>query len=521
MKKLSFNKIGFIGILLLGIFSITTIIYAATSPSAGNTASYAVLSSTYTNTVPGTTINGDIGFTTGPAVTPAGTRTYFGSGAPYSLAGTDQATALSALNSEVCTFTFAPGAIDLASDTTHGPIGVYTPGVYCISGAANIGGGGTITLNGAGTYIFRMTGALNTTPNSIVALSGASACDVWWTPGQATTLGANSTFKGNNIDPSGITLGSNVNWVGRALAFGGTVTTAVDDVITVPPTCSVSPYVPPPTPPAGGGGGGGLFKQPIISIEKVPTPLALPSGPGVVVYNYTVTNIGKSPMTHIQVTDDKCPVVTYVSGDINNNKTLGLTETWKYTCTTTISQTTTNVVTAVGYAGGWNSFDTANATVVVGSALPPPLIRVIKTSDKFLLPYGGDLVTYKYTITNPGIVPMSNISITDDKCTGLPTQITGHPGDLNQNNLLDVNETFTFTCASNITSTTVNTATAKGYANGFTAIDYAVATVVVSAPGLPNTGFGTDNNLIWLSIFSMSTMAILASVYRIKQRRKN
>ena len=217
---------------------------AATTPLLGAASTYAVLSSTYTNTAPGTTINGDIGFTTGPAVTPAGVRTNFGSQAPYATAGVDQGNALVNLNNQACTFTFPSGAIDLATDTTHGPIGVYTPGVYCTSGpgAASIGTGG-ITLNGSGTYIFRINGALTSVANSVVTVSGASACDVFWTPTGATTLGANSTFIGTNIDNAGITLGSNVNWTGRALSFGGTVTTGVDDVITAP-TCSLPPVPP-------------------------------------------------------------------------------------------------------------------------------------------------------------------------------------------------------------------------------------------------------------------------------------
>jgi LPXTG-motif cell wall-anchored protein len=149
----------------------------------------------------------------------------------YNQAGIDQGSALNNLNNQPCSFNFAPGVIDLATDTTHGAVGVYTPGVYCISGAASIGGGGTITLNGSGTYIFRMDGALTTSANSVVVLAnGASACDVWWTPTQATTLGANTTFVGTDIDASGITIGSNINWTGRALAFGGTVSTTVDTI---------------------------------------------------------------------------------------------------------------------------------------------------------------------------------------------------------------------------------------------------------------------------------------------------
>ncbi|MDO8593241.1 MAG: ice-binding family protein [bacterium] len=216
---------------------------AATTPSLGTAASYGVLSSTYTNTTAGTTINGDVGFTTGSAVAPAGAHTNYGSGAPYATAGVDQGSALSALASQACTFTFGGGAIDFSTDTTHGAVGVYTPGVYCTSGAASIGTGG-ITLSGSGTYIFRVGGALTTVANSAVTLAGgASACDVFWTPTSATTLAANTTFAGTVIDAAGITVGANTTWSGKALAFGGTVTTDMD-TITVP-TCTVTP---PPAP---------------------------------------------------------------------------------------------------------------------------------------------------------------------------------------------------------------------------------------------------------------------------------
>jgi hypothetical protein len=214
-------------------------IYAATSPSLGIANTFAILSSTYTNTVSGTTINGDLGYTTGPPTAPTVNGVTHVADSTYNQAGIDQGTTLSALNSQPCTFTFAPGAIDLATDTTHGTVGVYAPGVYCITGAASVGGGGTITLTGGGTYIFRMTGALNTSDNSIVALAGASACDVWWTPGAATTLGANSTFVGTDIDASGITIGNLATWSGRALAFGGTVTTS-RNTITVPAACAAA-----------------------------------------------------------------------------------------------------------------------------------------------------------------------------------------------------------------------------------------------------------------------------------------
>ena len=236
------NKSVFILILTAFItLTVSPVAFAATSPTLGQAAPYSVLSSTFTNTAPGTTLNGDLGYTNGPAVPVTVNGQTHVADSTYNQAGIDQATALTDLNSQPCTTNFPVGAIDLGSDVTHGPVGIYTPGVYCVTGAVSIGGGSTITLNGAGTYIFRSTGALTTSANSIVTLSGgASACNVWWTPGASTTLGANSNFIGTIIDASGVSIGSTITWSGRALAFGGTVSTSVDTINTVPLCASAS-----------------------------------------------------------------------------------------------------------------------------------------------------------------------------------------------------------------------------------------------------------------------------------------
>lgn len=219
--------------LLLASIIISPVVGAATSPSLEIASTFVVLSSTYTNNPGTTTLTGDLGYTTGPATAPTVNGNTYVADSTYDQAGLDQGSALSALASQPCDFSFSPGAVDLATDTTHGTVGVYEPGIYCITGAASIGSG-TITLDGTGTYIFRIDGALTTAANtSVVLANGASACDVWWTPTQATTLGANSMFVGTDIDPSGITVGDTVDWIGRALAFGGTVTT-VNDTISAP-----------------------------------------------------------------------------------------------------------------------------------------------------------------------------------------------------------------------------------------------------------------------------------------------
>ncbi|MDB5167786.1 MAG: hypothetical protein JWO55_44 [Candidatus Saccharibacteria bacterium] len=233
-----FIKTGITSLILASLI-ISPMASAATSPGLGAANTFNVLSSSYVNTTPGTTLAGDLGYTTGPATAPTvGGNTHVAN-STYNQAGIDQGNALTFLNSQPCTFNFAPGPINLATDTTHGPVGVYTPGVYCMTGAASVTASATVTLDGAGVYIFRMDGALTTGANSIVSLiNGASACDVWWTPTQATSLGANSTFAGTDIDAAGISVGDGVIWNGQALAFGGTVTTDNDTFTS--PTCNTS-----------------------------------------------------------------------------------------------------------------------------------------------------------------------------------------------------------------------------------------------------------------------------------------
>ncbi len=571
---------------------------AATSPSIGAESPYGIVSSTFTNanTAPQTIINGDVCDTTPPTTQPTTTNGVTTTGGCDPATGTAQNTALNnvtdGLNTQSC--------VSLGTNVVLS--GTYTPGCYSSSGSMDVVLSTSVTLSGAGTYIFRAGGALTTGANAnIVLTNGANASNVFWAPVGATTLGANTAFVGNILDAAGISLGHFATLLGRALAFGGTVTTDAN-TITVPTTLSIiklvvntsggtavasdfmlhvknggvdiagSPAVGTSTPgtfyvlsagtyavsentnslytqifsgdcdssgnvtltlgsekictivntdilalvapsaQSGNGAGNYFAPLPLINITKVPSPLALPSGSGLVTYTYTVTNVGPIAMIGVWVKDDKCSAVNFISGDTNNDSSLDLNETWTYRCTTTVSKTTTNVATAHGQAGGWDTYDIADATVVVGAPVVPPLIHVVKKPNVFLLPAGGGIVTYFYWVTNPGTAPLSNVSITDDKCTGLPGRVVGHPGDLNKNNLLESNETWQFTCQTRLTQTTTNLGTATGQAHGLTAVDLSPATVVVTAPGLPNTGISPESNP-WGAIIPLGILVTLSALY--------
>jgi hypothetical protein len=254
LKKIKFNKVSKIILAFVFTLGLAGLIYAITlptTPDLGAATTFGVLSDTYTANIGTTAITGSLGYTTlsngsGVNYTVSG-GTNLGSGGTYSTAGTDQGNDLITLNSYYpanCT-KLGSGAVDLDSVALH-TTGHYTPGCYWSDGAMNIAVNQTITLDGAGTYIFHAIGALTPKADTKVILNGASACDVFWTPTAATTIGAYTTtgsiaatptFVGTIIDAAGITIGHFANLLGRALAFGGTVITDTN-VITVP-TCTL------------------------------------------------------------------------------------------------------------------------------------------------------------------------------------------------------------------------------------------------------------------------------------------
>jgi hypothetical protein len=197
-----------------------------------------------------------------------------------------------------------------------------------------------------------------------------------------------------------------------------------------------------------------------------------------------ITNPGTVALSSVSVTDNECSTVTLLSGDTNRDSKLNPNETWKYSCKTNIRETKTNTAIATGKANGLTAIDTALITVLVEGSPAPPLIHIIKKPESLILPASGGFVTYIYTVTNPGTIPLNNASVSDDKCS--PVTFTN--GDTNGNSVLESNETWTYSCGQNIKASTTNTATATGHANGLTVTDVSIASVHVAPVGFPETG---------------------------------
>ena len=266
---------------------------------------------------------------------------------------------------------------------------------------------------------------------------------------------------------------------------------------------------------------------PLIGITSVPEPLSLPSGSGEVTYQYAVKNfLQEVALTNIEVVDDSCSLVKFIEGDDNNDSKLDFSETWRYACTTNISKTTESIATAKGTINDLTATHKAYATVVVGLNDPPPLVSIVnitKVAYPLSLPPEGGKITFTYRVNNPGVVPLENVTVSDDKCLAMSSKL----GDTNGNNRLDVNEVWIYTCTMVLTQTTINTATVSAYANGLKAIDdftlaVKVNTPITSAiakiPSLPNTGGNPNVKLIVWGILG-GILAILLLVLFVRNSK--
>jgi uncharacterized repeat protein (TIGR01451 family) len=212
---------------------------AATAPSLGTAQSIAVLgASTVTNTG-STSITGDLGVSPGAAVTgfPPGTvtgGTIHSADAAAAQAQVDTTAAYNNLAGQSCN-----------SDLTGQDLGGMTllPGVYCFSTTAQLTG--TLTLNAAAdqnaVWVFKTGSTLTTASSSAVQLiNSGQQGNVFWQVGSSATLGTGTTFMGNIIADTSITLNTGANISGRALARNGAVTMDAN-VVTLPPPTVIIP----------------------------------------------------------------------------------------------------------------------------------------------------------------------------------------------------------------------------------------------------------------------------------------
>lgn len=189
----------------------------------GTAESFAVLgASTVTNTG-ATTINGNLGVDPGTAITDlAGislTGTSYAADAVGLQAQTDEKNAYNSLAA-------LPSTANLTSTGTLGGLSL-TPGVYTFNSSAQLTGALTLNFTAPNQeFVFQIGSTLTTASASSVIIVGGNSTDgVFFQVGSSATLGSGTSFEGNILADTSITLTTGATILcGRALAQTGAVT---------------------------------------------------------------------------------------------------------------------------------------------------------------------------------------------------------------------------------------------------------------------------------------------------------
>jgi hypothetical protein len=253
-----------VSIISVLLFVLISQVYAATAPTLGMVGSFAVLSAQSISNTGATVITGDVGISPGNESSVTGffpPGTYSGelhaANAVSLQAQNDATTVYNALNSQLCD-------TDLTGQDL-GTLGPLVAGVYCFDTSAQLTG--NLVLDAGGdpnsVWIFRMGSTLTTASASSVTYinSEEPLCNVFWQVGSSATLGTTTEFIGNIFAVTSVTLNTDANLEGRAIARTGSVT--LDDNNIGSDTC-ITDSVPAPTPTATTGPGNGGSSTPEV-----------------------------------------------------------------------------------------------------------------------------------------------------------------------------------------------------------------------------------------------------------------
>ncbi|MBT8192095.1 MAG: hypothetical protein KJP22_01740, partial [Acidimicrobiia bacterium] len=221
-----------------------------------------------------------------------------------------------------------------------------------------------------------------------------------------------------------------------------------------------------------------------ITLDKL-SPASQISAPGEVTYSFTVNNTGEATLTSISISDPLTGPVTCPQTTLDPAASMTCTVSYVVTQADLDAGAINNTASVSGTAPDGSTFSASDtvSTPVVQS----PSWTVTKTA--LSVPTGaGDSVDYSFVVTNTGNVSITTVVVDDPKCVAGPTLFDG---DTDGDTVLDVGETWTFTCTSvPVTQTEVdngqvdNTVTVTGTPAGGTLVDAVdTATTSITATG--------------------------------------
>jgi uncharacterized repeat protein (TIGR01451 family) len=186
-----------------------------------------------------------------------------------------------------------------------------------------------------------------------------------------------------------------------------------------------------------------VHHQPGISVEKT-CPQSAEIG-DTITYSITVTNTGNERLDGLQVVDQ---LLGGTLGSFPDGLDAGasVTRTFTHTVTADDPDPLTNTVTASGT--GADSEQTVSDQAECTTAVANPAIQIVKGGPA--LAHVDDTITYTFTVTNPGDVDLSDVTLSDPICDPDTLLFTG--GDAGGDGVLSPGEVWTYECTHVVTS---------------------------------------------------------------------
>lgn len=379
----------------LAIFAIAAFLAVPSPASAqislGTAQNFGVLGgSTVTNTG-ATTVNGNVGVSPGSAVTGFPPGVVVG-GAIHS----NDAVAMQAQNDLTTAYNniaATPCTVDLTGQNLGGL--TLTPGVYCFSSSAQLSG--ALTLNGLGNpnalFLFKIGSTLTTASgSSVTVINAGSGCNnVYWQVGSSATLGTGTSFAGDLLALTSITLTTGANTSGRALARNGAVTLDTNNVHTCGPGVVC----------------------PIITVN----PATLPNGAVGVPYNQIVSGSGGTAPYTFSVSSNALPpglILNPTTGAITGSPTTPGTFTFTITATDANGCSGSRLYTITIASSASCAVITLSPSTLPPGVLGAPYSQSVTAS--------GGTAPYLYTIVSGALPTGLSLNPANGLISGTPQQ---------------------------------------------------------------------------------------------------
>ena len=227
-----------------------------------------------------------------------------------------------------------------------------------------------------------------------------------------------------------------------------------------------------------------------VELTKTPNPSTICTGLSTsVTYTYVVSNPGAIAISGTVVDDNGTPADA--TDDITvgtfTNLAPGGSQTFTQTMTLNASRTNTATATATSSQGASDT-DTATATVTAVSCD----IEVAKSASPTTICSGvNTTVTFSYTVSNPGGVALTGVTVSDNQVAGAQAAFEAANGS-SDTLAAGASVSFTLSATAGSPGTVTNTVTASGNALGQTPADTdtasATVTIVDCAGNIFHTG---------------------------------